>query len=71
MVYREWNRGKGGICIKNKVVVINADNMASAIENDINKELEDGWLIELFYEARGTNSNKIIVTLYKEESPVG
>lgn len=57
--------------MKNKVVVINADNMASAIENDINKELEDSWLIELFYEARGTNSNKIIVTLYKEESPVG
>lgn len=57
--------------MKNKVVVINADNMASAIENDINKELEDGWLIELFYEARGINSNKIIVTLYKEESPVG
>lgn len=57
--------------MKNKVVVINADNMASAIENDINKKLEDGWLIELFYEARGTNSNKIIVTLYKEESPVG
>lgn len=57
--------------MKNKVVVINADNMASAIENDINKELEDGWLIELFYEARGVNSNKIIVTLYKEESPVG
>lgn len=57
--------------MKNKVVVINADNMASAIENDINKELEDGWLIELFYEARGVNSNKIIVTLYKEELPVG
>lgn len=57
--------------MKNKVVVINADNMASAIENDINKELEDGWLIELFYEARGINSNKIIVTFYKEESPVG
>lgn len=57
--------------MKNKVVVINADNMASAIESDINKELENGWLIELFYEARGTNSNKIIVTLYKEEPPVG
>lgn len=57
--------------MKNKVVVINADNMASAIESDINKELENGWLIELFYEARGINSNKIIVTLYKEEPPVG
>lgn len=57
--------------MKNKVVVINADNMASSIESEINKELEDGWLIELFYEARGINSNKIIVTLYKEESPVG
>lgn len=57
--------------MKNKVIVIDANNMDSTIENAINKELEDGWLIELFYEARGTNSNKIIVTLYKEESPVG
>lgn len=44
--------------------------MDSTIENTLNKELENGWLIELFYEARGTNSNKIIVTLYKEESPL-
>lgn len=57
--------------MKNKVIVIDANNMDSTIENAINKELEDGWLIELFYEARGTNSNKIIVTLYKEESSVG
>ena len=37
------------------------------LEDKINEELEEGWLIELFYEARGDNGNKIIVTLYKEE----
>lgn len=57
--------------MRNKVVVIDADNMASTIENTINSELEDGWLIELFYEARGLHENKIIVTLYKEANPVG
>lgn len=57
--------------MKNKVLVINANAYASEIEDEINAELKKGWLIELFYEARGTNSNKIIVTLYKEESAVG
>lgn len=57
--------------MKNKVLIISANAYASEIEEKINKELEAGWLIELFYEARGTNSNKIIVTLYKEESAVG
>lgn len=57
--------------MKNKVLVISANAYASEIEEKINAELEKGWLIELFYEARGTNSNKIIVTLYKEESAVG
>lgn len=57
--------------MKNKVIVINADDMSSSIETVINEELEDGWLIELFYEARGIHSNKIIVTLYKEVDPVG
>ena len=37
------------------------------LDYEINEELEEGWLIELFYEARGDNGNKIIVTLYKEE----
>lgn len=53
--------------MKNKVLVMNANDYASEIETKINTELEKGWLIELFYEARGTDKNKIIVTLYKEE----
>ena len=53
--------------MKNKVLVISAENYCREIEDKINEELEKGWLIELFYEARGDNENKIIVTLYKEE----
>lgn len=53
--------------MKNKVLVISAENYYREIEDKINEELEKGWLIELFYEARGNNGNKIIVTLYKEE----
>lgn len=53
--------------MKNKVLVISAKNYCRDIEDKINEELEEGWLIELFYEARGDNGNKIIVTLYKEE----
>ena len=53
--------------MKNKVLVISAENYCREIEDKINEELEKGWLIELFYEARGDNGNKIIVTLYKEE----
>lgn len=57
--------------MKNKVLVISANAYPSEIEEKINAELEKGWLIELFYEARGTNSNKIIVTLYKEDNANG
>lgn len=57
--------------MKNKVVVIAADSTCENIEKTINAELEKGWLIELFYEARDSERNKIIVTLYKEESAVG
>lgn len=53
--------------MKNKVLVISAENYCREIEDKINEELEEGWLIELFYEAHGDNGNKIIVTLYKEE----
>ena len=53
--------------MKNKVLVTSAENYCREIEDKINEELEEGWLIELFYEARGDNGNKIIVTLYKEE----
>ena len=53
--------------MKNKVLVISAENYCREIEDQIKEELEEGWLIELFYEARGDNGNKIIVTLYKEE----
>ena len=53
--------------MKNKVLVISAENYCQEIEDKINEELEEDWLIELFYEARGDNGNKIIVTLYKEE----
>lgn len=53
--------------MKNKVLVISAENYCREIEDKINEELEKGWLIELFYEVRGDNGNKIIVTLYKEE----
>lgn len=53
--------------MKNKVLVISAENHCREIEDKINEELEEGWLIELFYEARGDNGNKIIVTLYNEE----
>lgn len=53
--------------MKNKVLVISAENYCREIEDKINEELEEGWLIELFYEVRGDNGNKIIVTLYKEE----
>ena len=53
--------------MKNKVLVISAENYCRETEDKINEELEEGWLIELFYEARGDNGNKIIVTLYKEE----
>lgn len=34
--------------MKNKVVVIAADNTCRTIEETINAELEQGWLIELF-----------------------
>lgn len=54
--------------MQNKVLVINAENLSSTIEDIINEELEQGWLIELFYEARGNTENKIIVTLYREEN---
>lgn len=57
--------------MKNKVIAINADAVESAIEDIINAELEKGWLIELFYEARGTHGNTIIVTLYKEDNVNG
>lgn len=57
--------------MKNKVIAINADAMVSTIENTINAELEKGWLVELFYEARGVRSNTIIVTLYKEDNVNG
>lgn len=50
----------------NKVLVMDADRPSYSIEEDINEELADGWLIELFYEARGLHGNKLIVTLYKE-----
>ena len=53
--------------MKNKVLVISADNYCREIEDKINEELKKGWLIELFYEVHGDNWNKIIVTLYKEE----
>lgn len=53
--------------MKNKVLVMNAEDFSYSIADKINKELENGWLIELFYEARCINGNKIIVTLYKEE----
>ena len=53
--------------MKNKVLVISAENYCREIEDKINEELEEGWLIELFYEPRGDNGNKIIVTLYKEK----
>lgn len=53
--------------MKNKVLVISSEDFSYSIANKINKELEDGWLIELFYEARGNAENKIIVTLYKED----
>lgn len=57
--------------MKNKVIAINADAMTSTIENTINAELEKGWLVELFYEARGVHGNTIIVTLYKEDNVNG
>ena len=53
--------------MKNKVIAINADAMVSTIQNIINAELEQGWLVELFYEARGVHGNTLLVTLYKEE----
>lgn len=53
--------------MKNKVLVMNVEDFSYSIADKINKELENGWLIELFYEARCINGNKIIVTLYKEE----
>ena len=53
--------------MKNKVLVISAENYCREIEDKINEELEEVWLIELFYEGRGDNGNKIIVTLYKEK----
>lgn len=53
--------------MKNKVIAINADAMVSTIQNTINAELERGWLVELFYEARGVHGNTLLVTLYKEE----
>lgn len=56
--------------MRNKVLVINADTSSISIEDTINQELNKGWLIELFYEARGTSSNKIIVTLYREDEKV-
>lgn len=57
--------------MKNIVLVVDADSPSSTIQSKINEKLNEGWLVELFYEARGQNSNKIIITLYKEESAVG
>lgn len=58
--------------MKNKVLVIDANISEAHMQKRINDELDKGWLIELFYEARAERSeNKIIVTLYKEETPVG
>lgn len=57
--------------MKNKVLVIDAELSPSYIQKLINDELEKGWLIELFYEARGVHGNKIIVTLYKEDNVNG
>lgn len=34
--------------MKNKVLVISAENYCREIEDKINEELEKGWLIELF-----------------------
>lgn len=57
--------------MKNKVIAINADAMVSTIQSTINAELEQGWLVELFYEARGVHSNTLLVTLYKEDNVNG
>ena len=57
--------------MKNKVIVVAADSTCANIEETINAELEKGWLIELFYEARDSERNKIIVTLYKEDNVNG
>lgn len=57
--------------MKNKVVVVNANNICASIENEINEYLDNGWLIELFYEARSDKGNKVIITLYKEADPIG
>lgn len=54
--------------MKNKVLAIGADTPPSVIQKTINDELEKGWLIELFYEARGVHGNTILVTLYKEDN---
>lgn len=56
--------------MKNKVLVINIENFCREIEDKINEELEKGWFIGFFYETHGNSGNKIIVTLYKEESSV-
>lgn len=57
--------------MKNKVLAIDAEAMPSTIQKIINDELEKGWLIELFYEARRVHGNIILVTLYKEETANG
>ena len=48
--------------MKNKVLVISAENYCREIEDKINEELEKGWLIELFYEARGDNGKLKILS---------
>lgn len=57
--------------MKNKVLAIDAELSPSYIQKTINDELEKGWLIELFYEARGVHGNTILVTLYKEDNVNG
>lgn len=57
--------------MKNKVLAIDAELSPSFIQKTINDELEKGWLIELFYEARGVHGNTILVTLYKEDNVNG
>ena len=57
--------------MKNKVLAIDAELSPTMIQKTINDELAQGWLIELFYEARGVHGNTIIVTLYKEDNVNG
>lgn len=39
--------------MKNKIIVINADDTCLQVEDEINKELKSGWLFKTLFKVKG------------------